>query len=373
MRLVQFTAADGWRGHEQKIIYLYEAFRDFGYVEDQWIVCRNDSAVLRVSREKGLQALGYDFKSEYDLKFAKVLAQKCRELRADIVFIHSSKAHTIAVLAKMFFGLDIPLVLCRTMIERVDTNFFRKWKYNYKGIDKIICVSQPVVDILKFAVRDHSRLRIVGSVTDVARFPKTQPDGMLRREFGIPDDHAIVGNISAFQPMKDIPTWVRTAAELLKRGRKMTFVLVGEGGLEKQIREMVAELGIDNHVIFTGFRRDIPDVLPEFDLLLFTSDNEPTGGVILESYACHVPVVATRAGGIPTIVEHEVTGLLAQMADPVDFADNVERMLDDAELRKRCVENGYRFLMATSTKEVISKQMIDELQEVLDRYPNRKS
>ncbi len=372
MRLLQFTAADGWRGHEQKIIYLYEAFRDFGYVEDQWIVCRNDSAVLRVSREKGLQALGYDFKSEYDLKFAKVLARKCRELRADIVFIHSSKAHTIAVLAKMFFGLDIPLVLCRTMIERVDTNFFRKWKYNYKGIDKIICVSQPVVDILKFAVRDHSRLRIVGSVTDVARFPKTQPNGLLRREFGIPDDHSIVGNISAFQPMKDIPTWVRTAAELLKRGRKMTFVLVGEGGLEKQIREMVAELGIDNHVVFTGFRRDIPDVLPEFDLLLFTSDNEPTGGVILESYACHVPVVATRAGGIPTIVEHEVTGLLAQVADPVDFADNVERMLDDVELRKRCVENGYRFLMATSTKEVISKQMIEELQEVLDRYPNRK-
>lgn len=368
MRLLQFTAADGWRGHEQKIIYLYEAFRDFGYVDDQWIICRNDSAVFRVAKEKGLQAFGYDFKSEYDLKFAKLLTQKCRELKVDIVFIHSSKAHTIAVLAKLLFGLEARLVLCRTMIERVDTNFFRKWKYDYKGIDKIICVSQPVVDVLKYAVRGHSRLRIVGSVTDVARFPKTRPDGSLRREFNIPDDHRIIGNISAFQPMKDIPTWVRTAAELLNRGRKITFVLVGEGGLEKQIRQMVTDLGIEKNVIFTGFRRDIPDLLPEFDLLLFTSDNEPTGGVILESYACHVPVVATRAGGIPTIVEDRVTGLLARMADPIDFADKVEALLDDSELRQRCVANGYRFLMATSTKEVIARQMISELQEVLDRY-----
>ena len=52
MWLIEFTPADGWRGHEQKIIYLYESFRDFGYVEEQWIVCRNDSMIKKVALEK---------------------------------------------------------------------------------------------------------------------------------------------------------------------------------------------------------------------------------------------------------------------------------------------------------------------------------
>ncbi len=368
MRLVQFTAADGWRGHEQKIIYLYEAFRHYGYVEDQWIVCRNDSQVMKVSREKGLQALGHDFKSEYDLKFARAFAKQCKELKADIVFIHSSKAHTLAVLAKLFYGLDLPLVLCRTMIERVDTNFFRKWKYNYKGINKIICVSQPVVDVLKFAVRDHAKLSIVGSVTDIAKFTKTQKDGMLHREFNIPLDYKIVGNVSAFQSMKDIPTWINTVEELVKRQLKAKYILVGEGGLEPQMRQMVKEKNLENDIIFVGFRKDVPLLLPEFDVLLFTSNNEPTGGVILESYACRVPVVATNAGGIPTILTDHVTGLLAEKGNGIDFADKVEQMLSDEKLREKCIRNGYDFLIATSTKEVISKQMFEELNETLQAY-----
>lgn len=365
MKLIQFTAANGWRGHEQKIIYLHEAFRDFGYVDDQWIVCRNDSEVFRIATEKGLNVRGFDFKSEYNLKFAKTFKNLCEELGADVVFIHSSKAHTLGVLAKLIFGLKIPLVLCRTMIERVDTNFFRKWKYNYKGIKKIICVSQPVVDILKFAVKDHSRLSIVGSVTDINKFTKKGKNGMLHREFNIPEDYKLIGNVSAFTSMKDHHTWIRTVEQLYKRGLKAKYILIGEGGLELEIRQMVKDKGLENEVIFAGFRKDVPECLPEFDLFLFTSNNEPTGGVILESYACRVPVVASDAGGIPTILIDRETGLLAKCGDPIDFADKVEELINNPELQKEFTENGYKFLIATSTKEVISKKMYDELYEVL--------
>ena len=84
--------------------------------------------------------------------------------------MHNSKAHTLAVLAHKFYNMPAHLVLCRTLIRRVDTNMLRKWKYNYKGIDEIICVSKAVVDVLKFAVKDHSKLSIVGSVTDIDKF-----------------------------------------------------------------------------------------------------------------------------------------------------------------------------------------------------------
>src|SRR5688500_12885704 len=110
MRLIQVTASKGWRGHEQKIIYLYEAFRDFGYVEDQWIVCTKDSEIHKVAKSKDMKVIGLDFKSEYDLKFAKNLKKIADENRADIVFIHNSESHTISVLASLIYGLKIPLV-----------------------------------------------------------------------------------------------------------------------------------------------------------------------------------------------------------------------------------------------------------------------
>jgi len=371
MRLIQFTAADGWRGHEQKIIYLYEAFRDMNLVEDQWIICRNDSMVKKVALERGIKnVLSYDFKSEYDLSFAKKLKNIAHELDADIVFMHSSKAHTLGVWAKLLFGLKSSLVLCRTMIERVDTNFFRKWKYNYNGIEKIICVSHPVVDILKYAVKDESKMCVVGSVTDIDKFKKQQKTGLLHKEFNIPSDYKIIGNIAAFAGFKDHITWVKTVAELKKRGLKAKYILVGEGPLEGQIRDLVKDLDLVEDIIFAGFRKDIPEILPEFDLFLFTSNNEPTGGVLLESYACHVPIVAARAGGIPEVVVDGETGLLAEVGNPNSFADKVEQLLKDEALQQKFRTNGYQYLINNFTKDVIAKKMFEELNKVL--LDNRK-
>jgi L-malate glycosyltransferase len=364
MRLIQFTAARGWRGHEQKIIYLYEAFRDFGYAEDQWIICPEGSEVHKVAASKNMQVITFEYKGEYNLKFAKRLKQIVTENRADEIFIHSSQAHTLGVLSALVYGLKAPLVLCRTMIKRVDTNFLRKWKYNYKAIKKIICVSQPVVDVLKFAVKDHSKLCVVGSVTDINKFTHINT-GILRREFNIPADYKIIGNIAAFTPMKDLHTWVRTVAELHNRRVKAKYILIGDGPQEAEIKALIAELGIADEIYLPGFRKDIPQVLPEFDLFLFTSNNEPTGGVLLESYACHVPIVAANAGGIPEVVQDGITGLMAEVGNPISFADKVVQLLEDTALQQQFTDNGYQFLLENFTKEVIAKKMFDELNEVL--------
>lgn len=368
MRLIQVTVSRGWRGHEQKIIYLYEAFKEFGYVDEQWIICPNDSETFKIATQKGMNVIPLNNKSEYDLKYAKRFSKIAKELNADLVFIHNSHSHTLMVLSKLFFRLRQPLVLCRTLIKRVDTNFFRKWKYDYSGIKKIICVSYPVVDILKPVVKDHSKLCVVGCVTDVHKFTKTEKTGVLHKQFNIPSDYKIIGNIAAFVDFKDHVTWVNTVAELVKRGVKAKYILIGKGPLEMKVRKQISDLGLENEIILAGFRTDIPEVLPEFDLLLFTSNCEPLGGVVLESYACSVPVVAGNAGGVPEVVIDNQTGLLAEVGNALSFADKVEQMLNDSELKENCIVNGRKFLMENCTKEVVSKKMIKELKEVLQKH-----
>ncbi|GGW66201.1 glycosyltransferase involved in cell wall biosynthesis [Winogradskyella epiphytica] len=362
MRLIQFTASTVWRGHEQKIVYLYEAFAAQGYVEDQWIVCPQNSEIYEVAKEKGLQVISFDFTSEYSFSFAKEFKKIVQEKNASVIFIHSSKAQTIAVMSAFIFGLKVPLVLCRTLIKRVDTNFFRKWKYNYKGIKKIICVSQPVVESLKFAIKDHSRFTVIGSVTDINKFQKQEGTGLLHEEFNIPREYKIIGNIAEFTKFKDHYTWVDTVSILVKENTfKAKYILVGKGFMEEEIRSYVDEKGLTDHIIFAGFRRDIPEILPEFDLFLFTSNNEPTGGVLLESYACKVPIVAARAGGIPEVIVDGETGLLAEVGNPKDFALKVNSLINNKTLQNKLTSHGYQYLVDNFTKPVIAKKMFDEL------------
>jgi glycosyltransferase involved in cell wall biosynthesis len=365
MNLLQITVSKVWRGHEQKIIYLYEAFEDNPGIDNQYILCANDTPIQAIAVEKKMKVTGLDVPSEYNIKVARQISEFIKKHNIDIVFIHSSKAHTLAVISHLFFKHSAQLVLCRTLIKRVDTNFFRKWKYNYEGIKKIICVSNPVVDVLKFAVKDHSRMCVVGSVTDVKKFKKTKKDGLLHNEFNIPKDHKLIGNIAEFTGFKDHYTWVDTVEELVKRNRfKATFILVGKGGLEADIRNYVREKNLETHIIFTGFRKDIPDVLPEFDLFMFTSNNEPTGGVLLEAYACRIPIVAANAGGIPEVIIDNETGLLAEVGNPTDFADKVDYLISQPKLQNKFTENGYQYLIDNFTKDVIAEKMFKELSKV---------
>ncbi|KAB1067241.1 glycosyltransferase family 4 protein [Tamlana haliotis] len=369
MRLLQITASGVWRGHEQKIIYLYEAFKAKGYVEDQYIVCANNTPIYEVAQSKNMQVIGFDYKSEYDLGFAKRLAQIVKDKQIDVVFIHNSKAHTLAVISHLLYKLPAPLVLCRTLIKRVDSNALRKWKYDYSGIRKIICVSHPVVEILKPAVKDHSKMCVVGSVTDVNKFTKKEKNGLLHREYNIPSDYKIIGNIAAFSEFKDHYTWVDAVEILVKRNTiKAKYLLIGEGELEADIKQYVSDKNLNEHIIFSGFRKDIPEVLPEFDLFMFTSNNEPTGGVLLESYACRVPIVAANAGGIPEVIVNNETGLLAEVGNPTDFANKVEYLIDNEPLKEKLTKNGYQYLLDNFTKDVISKKMYDELLNVVKRY-----
>ena len=363
--VVHFTASNVWRGHEQMIIDLFESFRDFEFVKHQVIICNVDSAIFKVATEKKLNVIGFEIKSGFDLKFAKKLKNFTESNHTDILMIHNSKAHKLSVLAGLFYGLKTPMVLCRTMMEKVDTNVFRKWKYNYKGIKKIVCISEPVVEVLKPAIKDHNKMTVVGSVVDTERYINKTKNGYLHKEFNIPTDHKIIGNISAFCEVKDHFTWVNTVAELKQRNLKATYILIGDGPMEQEIKDYVISKGLQNDIIFAGFRKDVPLCLTEFDLFLFTSKNEATGGVILESYACKVPVVASNAGGIPTVLIDNETGLLAEVGNPVDFADKSIYLLNNKQLQDKFIKNGFEFLMETSSREVISKKMIAVLNQVV--------
>ncbi|MCB0447031.1 MAG: glycosyltransferase family 4 protein [Gelidibacter sp.] len=364
MRLLQITASNVWRGHEQQIVYYYDEFQN--KVEHQVLLCTPDTRLAEIAKEKNYNYYTLPYASGEKIKWIKKINQIVKEEKIDIILIHNSKAHTLSVVASLLFRLKIPMVFFRTLIKRVDTNFLRTWKYNYKYL-KIVCVSQAVIDELKPAIKNPSTLSIVGSATDLDEFKNTKKSYKLHDELGLSHDAQLIANISAFVEFKDHYTFVRTVKLLKGKLPKAKFILIGKGELEDDIKTFAKEQGVDDVIIFLGFRKDIPEIFPDFDLFLFTSKLEPTGGVLLEAYASHVPIVASNAGGIPEVVVNGKTGLLCEKENPQAFADAVLKVMNDDILKQSFVENGYEHLKQNFTKQVIAEKMYQELKNALKK------
>jgi glycosyltransferase involved in cell wall biosynthesis len=263
-----------------------------------------------------------------------------RQIQADIVHVHDSHAHTFAWLAAQYFGMQTPIVVSRRVDFPVKNKRTSHLKYNHPSVKAIICVSEKIKEITAPAIQNQEVLKVVYSGIDLKRFPYSNTD-ILHREFHLPEDQLIIGNIAAIAPHKDYFTFVDTVALLVKTGLNARyFIIGGDGGEQGMVERHIQEKGLGDHIILTGFRTDIPQIFPELDVLLFTSKTEGLGTTVLDAFACGVPVVATRGGGIPEMVEHEATGLLADVGDAEGLAREVTRLVQNDRLRQQLVTQG---------------------------------
>ena len=204
----------------------------------------------------------------------------------------------------------------------------------------------------------------VHSGIDLSRFDGVSKVAGLRTAYGIPDTTPLVGNVSALAPHKDLITFVRTAASFFSKGGNAVFFIVGEGGEREKIESEINLLGLEDKLILTGFRKDVPAVLKELDVFLITSETEGLGTTVLDSFASGLPVVATRAGGIPESVIDNETGILCPIRDHEALSDALIRLIDDRSLQERLVGNAKKHLMKFS-KEETAKRTLSIYEEVL--------
>jgi glycosyltransferase involved in cell wall biosynthesis len=370
-RTVHVSTARTWRGGEQQVAYLCGALAAGG--APPVIVCPVGSELARHAAGRGLAHVAVRRRAAVDPLFARALARACREAGAELVHAHDPHAHTAAVLARAWFGAAAPIVVHRRVDFPLRGGRFTRWKYDHPAVRRVVCVSEAIAAVLRPAIADPARLVVVHDAVDLARFPPGAADGRLRRELGFPAGVPLVLNVAALAAHKDHLTFVDAAARLLASGVEARFAIVGEGEERRRIEARVAARGLGGKVRLTGFRSDVPALLAEADLLLFTSREEGLGSTVLDAFASRLPVVATRAGGIPELVRDGDTGLLAPVGDAEALAAAAARMLRDGALRARVVEAGRRVAEDHAVGRHAAR-MLEVYREVLEeRYdPGRR-
>ncbi|MEI7596344.1 MAG: glycosyltransferase [Bacteroidota bacterium] len=357
MIVLHLSTAKTWRGGEQQMIYLAEEMQKKQI--QQIVFCIEKSKVAEICEQKSIPYRCFKKRTSLDIFAALKLANLCKNNEIDIIHTHDSHAHTTAVLSAVLFGNKSKIFVSRRVDFPVKKTWFSYFKYNHKSVVRIACVSEMINKITSKAIKDKSKLITIYSGIDLKKFDVSFDKDFLRKEFNLEKDTVIIGNTSAVAPHKDYFTFVDSAEKFIKKGISSKFFIAGNGPLQNEIKEYIESKGLSNDIILLGFRKDILQVLNGFDVFLITSKTEGLGTSILDAFASGVPVIATKAGGIPEIVVHEKTGLLAPIKDSNALANLLEQIINDKELKNRLVENATE-LLNSFTKENTANKTIGE-------------
>jgi len=337
MKILHLSSEASWRGGEQQIAYLLK--EQLKAKVQVMVLCRKNSPFERFCQKENIPYQTASFSHQYHLGTATSIKKLCKAFKPDLLHLHSSKSHGAAILANLL-GNKTPIILSR----RVDFPIKKSWptqlKYNHYSIKKIICVSETIRKITEKGIKHPEKLVTVHSGIDLQKFSLENTDkGLLHHQFEIPKERKLIGNTSALAPHKDYFTFIDTAHSLLQKRKDLHFMIIGKGALRPKLEAYVHQKGITEYVTFTGFLNDIPKVLPCLNVFLMTSETEGLGTSVLDAFAAKVPVVATAGGGIPEMVIHKKTGMLAPIKSFELLADHVLEVLDSIELRQSIIKN----------------------------------
>lgn len=353
MRILHLSSEQSWRGGEQQMAYLVDELRKAGI--EQFVAVRGSSAFEQYCIKNNIEHFTCNFSGSFNIISALRLKKYCKQNRIDIIHVHSSGGHTLAVWSDVL-GNKAPLVVSRRVDFPPDNNALSKFKYNYRGIKKIICVSDAVKQILSGSLQHPEKCITIHDGIDLNRFAAAKKFNSLHKEFNLSPDTKIIANVAALAPHKDYFTFLNTVKKL-KGKLPAKFFIIGEGELHEKIRLRIQELHLDNDVIMTGFRNDLDSIFPEIDLLLFTSETEGLGTTILDAFACGVPVVATAAGGVPEIVNNTMNGLLAPVKDADELAKNVMRIMENNDLHEQLIRQAKEDVKKFSKENMAAKTL----------------
>jgi glycosyltransferase involved in cell wall biosynthesis len=150
----------------------------------------------------------------------------------------------------------------------------------------------------------------------------------------------VVGSVGFLRPQKAFDVLIRAAALLADRASEARILIVGDGEQRDQLQQLARSLGVQERVIFAGRRLDVPDILAALDLAVCCSDFEGSPLSVMEYMAAALPVVATRVGGVPDLIDDGVEGRLVPPGDAEALADAIAGLLADPALAKTMGQQG---------------------------------
>jgi glycosyltransferase involved in cell wall biosynthesis len=215
-----------------------------------------------------------------------------------------------------------------------------------KITDKIVAVSEDVKeDIIRYDRIDPSKVQVIPNGIDVERFNPEKNTSNIRKEFPLEEDDIVIGFIGRIVPAKGLKYLLNALPYLKEEFKSIKLLVVGEGSLVEELKEKAKKNNIFDNILFTGGRRDIPEILASIDIFVMPSTAEGLPNSLLEAMAMGKPVVATEVGGIPELIKNGRTGLLVPPRNPEALATAIRDLISNDQLAAKMGQAARSFVL----------------------------
>ena len=368
-RVVQVMASGAGGGAQVHVQNLVERLDPTRY--DVEVISLSDGPAVRRMRGAGVTVHVVDEPGD-DTTLQSVL-ELLRVDPPDVIHNHMYRAEVIGTRAALLLaelGLSQPYVVGTIHSSRVRSSADRSLVRRLTpSMDRLVAVSRAIVAKLEREGRTAVPVELIYNGVDLKRYEYTEACCTLPEEYGFPEGSPLVGVVARLEPEKGHRTLIEAWPLVIEQVPEARLLIIGEGSERASLEDQADSLGLLGEpcsadrcvgtrrarpgakVLFTGLRDDVPAVTAALDLAVLPSYREAQGLAILEAMALRRPVVATRVGGVPEMIEHGRTGLLVPPSDAPALGAAIARLLTDHPLADTLARAGHDFVVANFSIE----------------------
>lgn len=299
------------------------------------------------ARDSGYQVIQVPVEGKLDFGSILHIRKILIEHGVRILHSHDYKSNLYSLLASLFLGVKRVTTAHGTTRD----SFWKKFYINmnefivYRFFDEIIAVSDEIRTQLEKKRAGRGTIRVIENGIDPIHFGIGNGEEESVPPLPIPRDHKVFAVIGRLYPDKGHRFFLQAFSGIVRSHPNVAALVIGDGPSREAIERQVRELGLEKNVFLCGVRKDMKNVYEKIDFLVIPSLTEGIPYVLLEALMNKVPVLATEAGGIPSVIEHGVSGYLVPPGDVNSLERGMADMLSDENKLKYMSGNGYQIVM----------------------------
>jgi len=342
MKILQIISSKGYFGAENVLVQLaYSLNRnnDF-YVASSVIenLATPHVEVLAESKKMGIDTVCFPCRGKFDFATILNLRRYIKGENIDVIHSHGYKSNLYAFFASL--GMPVALVsTCHNWLgDEPKMKFYAALdKFFLRYFSHVVAVSSDVQKQLIQSSIPPRRVSLIKNGIDVDRFLMPEPHNEVKSSLGIPPEHLVIGTVGRISAEKGHHHFLNIAGDIEKECPGTTFLVVGDGDLWLKLKNEYDQ----SNIIFTGLRKDLPELYACMDVFVLPSLIEGLPMVLLEAMASHLSVVASDVGFIPQVVEEGVSGFLVKPGDEKGLKERLLQLLKDPGQRTSMGEKGF--------------------------------
>jgi glycosyltransferase involved in cell wall biosynthesis len=363
VKVLQLISSGGYYGAENMLLNLCASQQKAG-CQNSLMIFYNVHApnveFYERARRRGLSVRMVHCQGRADWRAVRQIEECIQEDGIQLLHTHGYKADLYGYVAARRSGKPI-IATCHNWVGGTAALGI----YNHldrmalKRFQGLAAVSDSVAQRLLASGVPARKIRTIANGIDVQTFERARPSQVLNF-----DESKVVGMVARLDLQKGFEYLLRAASELRSAFPRLKVVIVGEGPDRNEIEGMIRRLGLQSNVILAGQHSDMPGIYAAMDVFVLPSLNEGLPMTILEAMAASRPVIATRVGAIPKVIQDGETGLLVDPGDMNGLRDALARLLTDSDFCCRLGAAGHDWVSRNYTSEAMAmkyRQMYDDV------------